>query len=131
MDQHILGLFNPPTQYTFSSNTHNMASCKSFILLILVALSFPGLDKASAAGNRRLLAPSFPGIPNLPSPFFPTFPGPTTPFPPLLSSPSTPNFPPFPPFVGSSTPNSPPTTFPGGVPFPPAFPPPQTAKATP
>lgn len=79
-----------------------MASSKSFtstsLVIVLVALSFfPGLERASAAGNRRLLTPMFPGIPDLPLPTLlpPILPSPNT-------DPSTPSFPNFPTFPGTT-----------------------------
>ncbi|KAK6156720.1 hypothetical protein DH2020_010968 [Rehmannia glutinosa] len=74
-------------------------------------LSIQGLEMASAAGNRRLLTPGFPGFPTLPLPSFPTIPSPSL-FPPLFPSPN-PEDPETP-----SVPQFPPTTFPGNPSFP-------------
>ncbi|KAG8368611.1 hypothetical protein BUALT_Bualt15G0063400 [Buddleja alternifolia] len=89
-----------------------MSSFKLFVVFVLIALSIKALEKASAAGNRRLLAPTFPGTPILPSPSFPTLPSPSL-FPPPLPSPDPeapsstfPNLPPFPPSPSPGTPSS-------------------------
>ncbi|XP_047964769.1 circumsporozoite protein-like [Salvia hispanica] len=101
------------------------------LVLVIVLLSFPCMEAATAGGNRRLLQG--------PGSFFPRFPGMTTPslpivFPPMFPSPSSsssfPNFPRFPgnPFFPStpqlpdnpSTPNAP--QFPGNSPLVPNAP---------
>ncbi|KAL8540526.1 hypothetical protein ACS0TY_001961 [Phlomoides rotata] len=97
------------------------------MLFVLISLTFPGLEMAFPGGNRRLLAPLFPGIPDLTTtPPIPLFPNPMM-FPPLLPSPgsadpSTPSFPNFPQFPPAAR-------FPGTPtgPFTPVFPPPRTA----
>ncbi|KZV52260.1 Hydroxyproline-rich glycoprotein family protein [Dorcoceras hygrometricum] len=104
-----------------------MASYKFLCLLILISVSFSGMERASAA--RRLQnGPFFPGYnPTFPFPSIPTFGTPGL-FSPLVPSPYTdpttpslPNFPQFPPT----------TTFPGVpnnpiVPDTPTFPTPET-----
>ncbi|KAI3445781.1 hypothetical protein Pfo_002446 [Paulownia fortunei] len=113
--------------YMDLSKYSTMSSCKFFISFILIALSIQGLDKASAAGNRRLLTPNFPGIPTLPFPSIPTLPSPSL-FPPLFPSPypdpetpAVPNLPQFPPTTFPGTPSSSPV-----VPYFPFSPPPPT-----
>lgn len=99
------------------------------MLILVISLTFPGLEMAFPGQNRRLLAPLFPGIPDLTTtPPLPLFPNPTL-FHPLLpspggnpSTPSFPNFPQFPPAVEIPGTPSMPT-----APFTPVLPPPQTA----
>ncbi|KAL7125176.1 hypothetical protein ABFS83_14G098800 [Erythranthe nasuta] len=101
------------------------SAVQSLILFfIVVSLSIPGPEIASAAGNnRKLLAPIFPGIPGLEP--LPTFPDPTI-FPPLFPTPNTdpsaqPILPDFPIIPGNN-----PLVFPTN-PFIPVFPPQITA----